>query len=89
MDGSHLDAETERLVERAMREHDYEREEAIYAVALERGEVYGAGDIVSVSRLTPEQRRSFGLEHDPDQVMAETRARVVARALAGGRTTSQ
>lgn len=82
MDGRPLDDETERLVQEAMREHGYDREEAIYAVALERGEVYGAGDLVSVRRLTPEERRLTGLDHDPHKIAAETRARAAARSLA-------
>ena len=82
MAASPLDAETERLVEQAMREHGYDHEEAIYAVALERGEVYGAGDLVSVRRLTPEERRLTGLDHDPHKIAAETRARAAARSVA-------
>ena len=81
MEASPRDAETERLVEQAMREHGYDHEEAIYAVALEHGEVYGAGDLVSVRRLTPEERRVTGLDHDPHKIAAETRARVAARPL--------
>jgi hypothetical protein len=85
MDDVRLDDETERLVQLAMSEHGYDRDEAILAVALEHGETYGAGDLLSIRPLTPEERRLSGLEHDPDQVMAETRARVMARraALAG------
>ena len=82
MDRTRLDPETERLVQEVMDREGRDLEEAILAVAIERGEVYGDGDLVSISRLTPEQRRLSGLEHDPDQVMAKTRARVASRAAA-------
>jgi hypothetical protein len=89
MDRTHLDPDTERLVQEVMDREGCDLEEAILAVAIERGEVYGDGDLVSINRLTPEQRRLSGLEHDPDQVMAETRARMAARALAGGKVPRQ
>lgn len=87
MDRSYLDQdpETERLVQDMMDSKGCGFEEAIYLVALERGEVYGDGDLVSTRRLTPEERRRIGLVHDPDQVMAETLARVAARKQTAGR----
>jgi hypothetical protein len=82
MDYPPQDAETERLVKEVMLKYGCGRDEAILAVALERGEVYGAGDLVSVGRLTPEERRLTGLDHDPHKIAAETRARAAARSLA-------
>lgn len=82
MDRTPLDPETERLVQEVMESEGCGFEEAIYVVALERGEVYGDGDLVCIHRLTPEQRRRSGLDHDPDQIATVTHARAAARAAA-------
>jgi hypothetical protein len=75
-----LDAETERLAREKMSDHGCGVPEALYLVALDRGNVFGGGDLVCIGPpLTAEQRRLTGLDHDPEQVMAETRARVMAR----------
>jgi hypothetical protein len=81
MDSPPLDAETERLVREIMDKHGCSREEAILAVALERGEVYGDGDLVTLRPLTPEERKLTGLDHDPHRIAAETRARAAARTV--------
>ena len=76
MDGLTVEEQIEREVREAMREHSISREEASLLVALRRGYVYGAGDLVSLTPLSPEQRRLLGLDHDPEQLIAESRARL-------------
>ena len=64
-----------------MREHGVEIEEAMLLVALRRGQVYGAGDLVYLHPLTPEQLRAIGVDHDPEQVIAADRARLAEEAF--------
>jgi hypothetical protein len=70
MDELKLETEFEDEVRRVMGEQGIEREDAIYQVALERGQVYGAGDLVCMRRLTPDELRAIGLDHDPEEVFA-------------------
>lgn len=56
-------------------------------------EVFGDGDLVCLHPLTDEQRRRLGLGRDPENVMAEQRARQAREAAgatvaAGGRDES-
>jgi len=80
MDGLIVDEEFDREVRQAMRDHRVEREEAILIVALRRGQVYGAGDLVSLRPLSPEDLRRIGLDHDPQQLIADSRARLAEKA---------
>jgi hypothetical protein len=75
-----LDAQTEALVQEVMRKYGCGRDEAILAVALEHGEVYGDGDLVCLHPLTPEQRRAIGLDYDLGQVIAANRVRLAEEA---------
>lgn len=79
MDNLSVDEDFDRHVLQAIRDHGIGHEEAIYLVALRRGQVYGAGDLVCMQPLTPEQRRAIGLEHDPEQAIEESRARLAIK----------
>jgi hypothetical protein len=70
MDDLTVDREFEDEVRRVMDEQGIEREDAIYQVALERGQVYGDGDLVCMRRLTSEELRAIGLNHDPEEILA-------------------
>src|SRR5687767_15160571 len=74
MDHLSIDEEFDREVRQTMSDHGIDREEAFLIVALRRGEVYGDGDLVSVRPLSPDERRSIGLDLDPEQVIAQDRA---------------
>lgn len=80
MDELRLEEDFRDEVRQVIREHGVELEEAMLIVALRRGQVYGAGDIVSLHPLSAEQLRRLGLDHDPEQVIAESRARLAKKA---------
>jgi hypothetical protein len=76
MDDLTFEDRFEQEVRKAMQDHGVSREEATLVVGLRLGEVYGDGDLVCLHPLTPEQRRLFGFDHDPEQLIAESRARL-------------
>jgi hypothetical protein len=76
MDQLTLDKEFEVDVLQAMRDFGIGREEAILVVSLNRGYVYGAGDLVSVRPISAERRRALGIDHDPRSILARDLAEV-------------
>lgn len=80
MDHLSVDEEFDQEVLQAMRDHGIDREEAFLTVALRRGEVYGAGDLVCTRPLTLEERRAIGLDLDPEEIIARDRAGVAEEA---------
>ena len=75
--------EIEREIANLMAELGIEREVAMMILGLvPPPEVFGDGDLVCLTPLTADQRRGLGLGRDPDEVMAERRARQAREAAA-------
>ena len=75
MDHLNLDESFKQEARQAMLDYGIGLEEALLVVAIRRGQVYGAGDIVFLQPLSAEERRALGLDHDIEEVLARDRDR--------------
>jgi hypothetical protein len=81
MDDVVVTEEMEREIADLMTDFGFEREVAMTVLELvSPPEAFGDGDLVCLHPLTDEQRRRLGLGRDPDEVMAEQRARQAREA---------
>lgn len=87
MGGIVTPADVEREIQRLMAERGIDRVEAILIVGNRSTEVFGHGDLVCLHPLSAEQRRQLGLGRDPEEVMAEQRARQAREAELLGAAT--